>query len=116
MPTKHEKEILASANRTSSGFQDFNLESDRGVLYLDVTAQGGTTPTLDVSVEALDPVNAGPVPFTPPLAFAQVAAATGTFRLELGRIVESSLRLIWTIAGGGGQNYTFSVHSARVFE
>jgi hypothetical protein len=88
--------------------------------YLEVTAQGGTTPTLDVTVEVKDPTS-GAWHAIPGAAFAQVLGALSSQRLVIcpdvtpvanlavDQMLGRTIRFVWTIGGGPGQTYTFSI-------
>jgi len=128
-------ELLASAARTASG--NFALPDKKGELFaidllLTVTAQAGTTPTLNVALERR---LTGSV-WEGFLTFAEVAAATPTRLATWVRDVApaaverapvapgaagalngpagSEWRLTWAIAGGS-PSYTFSVHAEEYF-
>lgn len=94
---------------------DFGFPCRDAIFSLDVTAFGGTTPTLDVTIEEKDPVS-GTYTTLAQFSFAQVAGATA-FERKLADLQTSLqngtygavLRAVWTIAGGGGETYTFSL-------
>jgi len=83
------------------------LSDGPGVMYLDVTAAGGTSPTLDIDLEAKDPVSG--VWFTV-VSFIQKTAA-GTQRLSSGLqdMPDAVYRCAITITGSAGQTFTFSL-------
>jgi hypothetical protein len=103
----------ASADIDTRGFNALTA-------YLEVTAFGGTTPTLDVIVEGKDPVS-GAYHAIPGAAFAQVLGAVSSQRLAiaLGIVAAANLavnqplprtiRFSWTITGSAGQTYTFTI-------
>lgn len=99
--------LLASAARTASGSSrhcgGVAAEYVEGNIYLDVTAQSGTTPTLDVAVQS----SHDGATFHTHSSFTQVAAATGKQLLKLTSL-GSYVRIDYTIAGTT-PSYTFSV-------
>lgn len=129
--------LVASAARTTSADSGFlNLQTGKAfteaVFELDVTAQSGTTPTLNVYIQSLlpDGVNWDDV-----VAFTQIAAATGRRVARLSGLANTEaaandaalaagsmrsgpfgpvLRVKWVIAGTT-PSYTFSV-SADLIE
>lgn len=73
-------------------------------LQLEVTAAGGTTPTLDVVVEdTLDGVN-----FNTIGTFAQ-RTGVGREVINVTSPFSDTARIRWTIGGGGGQTFTFTI-------
>jgi len=102
--------ILASAARNANGsitVPHFK-HAEEVDLTLDVTAQSGTTPTLNVSVDYVDPASGKTVNVG---SFTQVGAATGTETISLTAIPEEAV-ISWTL-GGVTPNYTFSI-GARI--
>lgn len=102
------RDVVTSAARTTTG-QSSAIECDRGeraCVVLDVTAQSGTTPTLDVSVEWSADGTTWAVG-DPADAFTQIAAATGT-KAKSFTVKAPFYRLKWTIAGTT-PSYTFSI-------
>lgn len=102
------KTLAASASRTANG--NGSAISIRGLtgliaFVLDVTAQSGTTPTLDVDIQAYDPLSGK---WSVIASFTQVGAATGTERITVTDIPEQEVRAAWTL-GGTTPDYTFSV-------
>lgn len=133
--------LLATAARTASGtgadVTDANLERASGLLLvLEVTAQSGTTPTLDVAVQAyLGLDNTLASIYTNLARFSQYGAATGikalfvrrdlTFTTEVAPVNDPAvstgllvnnhdwlniLRVKWAIAGTT-PSYTFNVQA-----
>ena len=102
---------VASAARTTSGDSGYkpvaSLQEQDLILLLDVTAQSGTTPTLDVSVEWSMDGGSTFAPGDTADAFAQIAAATGA-KVKDFAIKGSGYRIVWAIAGTS-PSYTFSV-------
>lgn len=108
-----EGEILATSPnpRASSGVGEAVDIPEIGAarFYLDVTAKGGDTPTLDVSIEE----QVGNVWYTL-ASFAQVTDVgqkTVTVNGPCGR----KLRVAWTIGGTATPNFTFSVRGILEF-
>jgi len=80
------------------------------VWILDVTAKGGTNPTLDVEVWNYDPITGKEEKL---LAFTQVGDATGTqwkneTDYEANKKLSNAIKLKWTL-GGTNPTYTFKV-------
>ena len=114
-------EVQASAAKTADGNSvDFTTPATppiKGImLFLEITAATGTTPTLDLDVEVKDPVSGK---YFVVASFAQKTAA-GTDRLSIypsltavankaiSDLLPTTWRLKWTI-GGGSPSFTFSV-------
>jgi hypothetical protein len=77
-------------------------------LALDVTAFGGTTPTLDVTLEwSLDGGSSFAAPVSAP-AFAQIGEATGLF-MDTFPVLGDAYRIVWDLEGTDTPTYTFSV-------
>lgn len=96
--------LFASAARTSTvASSSQNVPEDNVVAFLDVTAASGTTPTLDVDIESLDPVSGK---WFVVGSFAQ-KTTTGTERLSLGVVPDEVLRANATI-GGTTPSFTFT--------
>lgn len=99
--------LLASAARTVTGSQEFKTDGGKDLrVYLDVTAVGGTAPTLDVVVREL-------------VGSVEVAAATFAQKTAAGQEVlliqaprSGSYRVDYTI-GGTVPSFTFSVHATQ---
>lgn len=106
-----ELELVASAARTATGNSGVVATSGSNefgndlVLYLDVTAASGTSPTLDIEVFGV--VNAVKYSLG---SFAQKTAA-GQERLVITN-APKDVQLDWTI-GGGTPSFTFNVQSHR---
>lgn len=77
------------------------------LVFLNITAVSGTTPTLDVSVESFDEVGAA---YAPIGSFTQ-KTATGIDTLKLTGTLGRLIRIKWTI-GGTTPSFTFSVSGA----
>lgn len=102
---------VASASRTASGNSGALALSDAGQkvsFVLNVTAQSGTTPTLDVSVEWSNDKGTTFIAPSTAIAFTQVGAATGSELIGPFDVQGDHYRVVWTL-GGGSPDYTFSV-------
>jgi hypothetical protein len=95
------------ANGGTGNTADFEVPSryDDLLLYLNVTAQSGTSPTLDVDYQT-SPDN-GATWYTH-TSFTQVGAATGTEVLKIDN-PGHYYRFFWTIGGSSTPTYTFSI-------
>jgi hypothetical protein len=98
--------IVASAARSTSSNSSTLVAADR-VKYLNVfvnvTAQSGTTPTMDLRVDwSLD----GATWYNVADTFTQIGAVTGGFFKQF-MVKAPYYRLVWTL-GGTTPNYTFS--------
>lgn len=101
------KQILASAARTTSGSLEFDLDGSKDLrVYLDVTAFGGTSPTLDVKV--LENIHG--VWFTVSTFAQKVAAGQEILSITAPRTGE--FRIDYTIAGAAA-SFTFSVSASQ---
>jgi hypothetical protein len=103
--------VLASSARTTSGnsttvtVPDWSPADPRSVsVYQNVTAQSGTTPTLDMQVQWSPD---GTTWYSASDTFTQVAAATGTAVKQFA-VKAPYWRLSYTIAGTT-PSYTFDV-------
>ena len=100
--------LAGSSARTASGQSDIaDIDGEALAITLDVTAAGGTTPTLDVVIEDA-PTDQGP--WTTLSTFTQ---KTGTAR-EVQRVTNKAfhrfVRARWTV-GGTTPVFTFSVQA-----
>lgn len=97
----------ASANETANGnSENIAVPGDGpGAFYLEVTAFGGTNPTLDVTIEALDPLTNQNFLL---LTFSQKTGVSSE-RLTLPDNFDTLLRVRWIIGGTAGPNFTFSL-------
>lgn len=102
------QELFASAARTSTANGNaFDIDDAYNcAFYLSVTAASGTTPTLDVKIQAYDPSSDSW--YDTGVAFAQ-ATGTTTERIT-GALAEDKLRAVATI-GGTTPSFTFSVRA-----
>ena len=97
--------IHPSATRVATGqTAGFSNPGVEGVMVIDVSAIAGT-PTLDVTIEAQDPIS-GLWNATGD-AFAQLTAV-GRERIELPFLPDHIIRAVYTI-GGGTPSLTFSI-------
>lgn len=111
--------VLGSAARTASGNSGDMDHNKVGImLFLSITAASGTTPTLDVKLQAKDPTS-GTYIDVPGAAFAQKTAAgtdslviypgvAATANRSVSTVLPNLWRLVWTI-GGTTPSFTFSV-------
>lgn len=100
--------LHASGAETADGNSeavDVKLQSGPFAFVLDVTAQSGTAPTLDVDIEGYDPTSNKWVVLG---SFTQVTTTLGTSLLTLSEIAFARIRAAWDI-GGTSPNYTFSL-------
>ena len=100
--------VVASAARTTSG-NSGSLNTPKALqlgIFLSVTAQSGTTPTLDVSVEwSMDGATFGAG--QPADSFTQITTATPTITKQFA-VKAPFYRVVWVIAGTT-PSYTFTV-------
>ncbi|KKL87330.1 hypothetical protein LCGC14_1935790 [marine sediment metagenome] len=100
-----------SANETAGGNSDDTPEipSDGpSVMYLDITAVGGTAPVLDIDIEVRDPISGEYIVL---VAIPQ-KNATGFTRFTdalLDELRDAIYRIVWTIGGTASPNFTFSL-------
>lgn len=104
---------LESSPRTIDGespvtnsAEGFPHYSSGGRFYLNVSAQSGTTPTLDVSIV----YTKNSIEYTLG-AFTQVGAATGSEVIEISNCPRD-VKIKYTITGGT-PSYTFEVNGTR---
>jgi hypothetical protein len=118
MDITHDHAILPSVARTADVIVPFKLGRGKSCcLYLDVTAVSGTNPTLDIDIEAKDPVS-GKV-----FALKSFAQATGvtTEAVWLGLPADTVfptpyMRANVTIGGTDTPTFTFSLSGVPVVE
>jgi hypothetical protein len=89
---------------TSNVFATMNENS--AVFQLDVTAQGGTNPTLDVVVQD-GPTESGP--WSTLVTFTQVTASTGNQVIAASRAPMPFLRAVATVGGSATPVFTFTL-------
>lgn len=117
--------LLASAARTATAnTADQTNYNHRGAVFtLDVTVVSGTTPTLDVKIQALDTLS-GKYADIPGAAFAQKTAANTsqlvvypgvaeTANVSVSDVLPRKFRAVCTIAGST-PSFTFSLGAALV--
>ena len=101
-------ELVASAARTTSGTSSVEtIIREKAAFYLDCTAVSGTAPTLDVIIEGKA---VGSNNWYTIGTFAQLNNTTGNERIVINPLIESEIRVSWTI-GGATPSCTFSVHA-----
>ncbi len=114
MSTDSSKVIVASGTRTlaAQGAPAAEVPDARSVglvaFYLNVTAHGGTTPTLDVDIEGFDPSSGGWFVIA---SFAQVLEVDALTAITPFELPNTRIRANWVIVGTGA-TYTFSVGMA----
>jgi hypothetical protein len=105
----HEQTYLASATYTTSGDSGakplFIRNGSIVVFFVDVTAVGGTSPTLDIYIDIQDPasgkwVNQDKITPTP-------ITTTGTWAIAL-QVRSTRYRVRWVL-GGTNPSFTFSI-------
>lgn len=102
--------LLASAVQTTNGntqASPLGVANYRDVhLFLNVTAVGGTLPTLDIFTQAPDPVSGN---WTDVQNIWTAITGTGTYYVNIGNLgVTDSLAIRWVL-GGTLPSFTFSV-------
>lgn len=100
---------VASAARTTSGNSGWISTPVGGstAFFINVTASGGTTPTLDLILE--ETYDNG---VSSALAIYHVQRITGTGVVNVPPMLSGGhRRWSWVIGGGGGQTFTFSITS-----
>lgn len=128
MPAYRNQEVtvFASAERTATANSGVmaNQDRHRGVhLVLDITAAGGTSPTLDVKVQRFDALSGKWVDLTS-AAFAQKTAAgtsdltiypgiAETANLSVSDVLGATWRAVATI-GGTTPTFTFSLGACYI--
>lgn len=106
--SKASQYIAHSGNVTASGNSGlFGFGAQNAVFVLDITAAGGTTPTLDVIVEEYD--QASDSYFTIDTFPQQTGVAT-VRRTVVGNTTPFGhlLRVSWTLGGTASPNFTFT--------
>lgn len=101
--------VLGSASRTTNGAKGFANSARKLALILDVTAFSGTTPTLDVAVNGIDPASGEKVLLK---SFTQ-AVGNGTEAIYIGLDADTvvpfrKMEVAWTL-GGTNPDFTFSI-------
>jgi hypothetical protein len=103
-----EVSVLTSASRTASG-NTASIDVSKykeAIVFLDVTAVSGTTPTLDVKFQVQDPVSLKWFDVAE-LTFTQATVVTSQMKSK-ANLIGSNLRCVYTI-GGAAPSFTFSV-------
>lgn len=105
--------VLDSAERTTSGtgplvksLPNHEDHHNNVRMGLNVTASGGTTPTLDVTIEG----RLGDAWYE--LASFTQASGVGKETINVSNAPDN-LRAKWTIGGGGGETFTFNIDAKR---
>lgn len=102
----HEVTLHASAAETVDGNSvDLGFPPKDAVFTLDITAVAGTTPTLDVTIEELDPLSGK---YSVIDTFAQQISAVKVRRTLAGPF-GNAIRAVWVISTSGGDSFTFSL-------
>jgi hypothetical protein len=103
-----EVSVLTSASRTTSGNTASMSVSKykEAIIFLDVTAASGTSPTLDVKFQVQDPVSLKWFDITE-LTFTQTTTITSQMKSK-ANLIGSNLRCVYTL-GGTTPSFTFSV-------
>lgn len=98
--------LAASAARTATGNSEWfpTPESGAAVLYLDITAVSGSTPTLDITIEVRDPLSGQ----TYTLATITQQTGVANLRQTQAAFPDAEVRAVWTI-GGGSPSFTFTL-------
>jgi hypothetical protein len=110
MGYKTPTEVVASASRTAdgnSGLLQIRPKATELVVFVDVTAQSGTTPTLDLSIEWSQDGGTTFAAGDPADAFTQIAATTPKVVKKFD-VKGSGYRVVWDLEGTSA-DYTFSV-------
>lgn len=102
--------LFASGTRgtTTGTANDISGANATGAVgFLNVTAQAGTSPTLDVKIQDTPD---GTIWFdVPGLTFTQVTASTGQQTAQATRAIGQKLRAVATVGGSATPTFTFSV-------
>ena len=100
--------IAAVAKTVGAGQSGSDVEVlPRAVVFvLDVTKADGNTPTLDVDIEARDPVSGKYFVID---SFAQVTGSVATERRVFSALHEGLLRVAYAITHVSGADYDFTV-------
>jgi hypothetical protein len=97
------------ASSNSSALDGAAATTNGGVGHLHVSANSGTTPTLDVIIEDSADGSTG---WATIATFTQVTTTNQAVRVEITGTVKRYIRAAWTI-GGSTPSYTFAVAFAR---
>lgn len=101
--------LLPSAARTTGGQGDsFDLgEYNNAIIYLDITAAGGTSPTLDVKLQTS---HDGQTWFDLPNGAFSQKTGTGKDVLQVGSNFGRYVRVDFAI-GGSSPSFTFTINA-----
>ena len=113
--------LHASAAKTATfNGADFTNEGRRGIkLFLDITVKAGTSPTLNIKLQAKDALSAKYFDL-PGAAFAEKTTVTTaqlivypgvaeTANESVSDVLPTTYRFVATIGGSAGQSFTFSL-------
>ena len=97
----------SGAETVDGNSDDVNVREQSGPFsfVLDVTAQSGTTPTLDVDIEGKCPVSGKYVVLG---SFTQVGDALSTQKVDISEIAFATIRAAWDLEGTT-PSYTFTL-------
>ena len=98
-----------TATGNSSALNNGSASSNGGVGHLHVTANSGTSQTLDVTIEDSADGSSG---WATILTFTQVTTTNGAQRVAITGTVRQYIRAVYTI-GGTSPSYTLGVTFAR---
>ena len=109
---------LAAVVATGSGADYINADALGALFFLEITLVAGTTPTLDIKLQAKDPTS-GQYQDIPGAAFAQKTAAGRDMLAIYPSLIETAnkkvsfrlprvFRFYWTL-GGTTPSFTFSI-------
>lgn len=99
--------LFASASRATATSDPTDVQdNNQAVFQLDVTAQSGTGPTLDVVVQDAPTANG---PWSTLYAFTQVTAATGNQVASPTRSPMPFIRAVGTVGGSATPKFTYTL-------
>lgn len=99
--------VLSSAARGTTTSSVFNIEHRTGmVAFLNVTAQSGTSPTLDVVIQDSP---TGAAPWFTLASFTQVTGSTSSQTLVPSRAPAGTVRFVGTVGGSSTPTFTYSL-------
>lgn len=105
----YRQQLIAAVAKTVGADQvgaDFEVLPRNVVFVLDVTKADGSTPTLDVDIQAKDPVSNKYFVID---SFTQVTGSVVTERRVFSNLHEAILRVSYTITHVSGADYDFTV-------
>ena len=96
---------LEAETASGNGGEQYIGVSVKGVVYFVVTAVSGTSPTLDVVLQAKCPETGVWIPYQ------TLTQATGVSaeRVNFANISDEVIRAVWTIGGTATPTFTFAV-------